>query len=168
MRPDRKIFLIGMPGSGKSFLGKELAAKLSLPFIDLDDAIVTKIGMPIADYFTKEGQSAFRRIEKDTLTEIISTHDEFVMATGGGAPCFFDNLTLMKGSGLTLYLETPKEVLIERNLQSVERPLMRGDVEKTIAEMLKTRLSTYQKAHLIIQDPDTQSLIPRINQFFKN
>jgi len=97
-----KIFLIGMPASAKTTLGEKLAAHLQIPFIDLDDVIVKAAGKSIKEVFEQEGEDHFRELEHDALHQSINAHPGFIMATGGGTPCFFDNMKVMKKAG-TVY-----------------------------------------------------------------
>ncbi|MEM8967400.1 MAG: shikimate kinase, partial [Bacteroidota bacterium] len=102
-----KLFLVGLPGSGKSTLGKQLAEKLDLPFIDLDDIIEAEARQPIRKIFARQGEDYFRRLEQKTLLDTISQNSDFVMATGGGATCFFDNMQKMNDAGTTIFVDTP-------------------------------------------------------------
>ncbi len=157
-----------MPGSGKTFQANLLSVKLNVPFIDLDEEIIKTIHQSISEYFSKEGEAAFRIIERDKLKEIIETHSEFVMATGGGTPCFYENIDLMNKSGLTIFLDTPHKTLLERIRLSKSRPLMQNDPEKKLSELFETRYDIYKKARLNTSDPDTEALAGQINAFFKN
>ncbi len=84
-----KIFLIGLAGSGKTTLGKQLASELDLPFADLDWEIETKENKSVREIFTQQGEDHFRKVESELLREWAGSQKDFVMATGGGAPCFF-------------------------------------------------------------------------------
>lgn len=164
----KKIFLIGMPGSGKTFQANLLSEKLNLPFIDLDEEIIKQIHQSISEYFKNEGEDAFRVIERKVLTEIIENKSEFVMATGGGTPCFYENIELMNNSGLTIFLDTPHETLLDRISMSKSRPLMQKDPEKKLTELFETRYDIYKKAQLSTSDADTEVLAKLINSFFRN
>jgi shikimate kinase len=158
-----KIFLIGYMGSGKTTLGKILAEKLQLPFFDLDEEIEKAHAKSITRLFDEEGEEAFRRFEKDILNNIIQREPDFVMATGGGTPCYFKNLEVMKKNGLTIYLQVALKELVRRNLQAPElRPLLRGmnelELQSYINDHLRERLSYYKKANITLKaneiDPD--------------
>jgi len=97
-----KIYLIGLPGSGKTTLGKQVAVKLQADFIDLDSAIEQNEGKSIAAIFKERGEDAFRQQESDLLHHYATSASPFVMATGGGAPCFFSNMDVMNASGVTI------------------------------------------------------------------
>src|SRR5688572_17553731 len=108
-----KLFLIGLLGSGKSFLGKELAKALNLPFIDLDDILEKKEGMKVSEIFSAKGEEHFRILEATALREQ-STQKAFVMATGGGTPCFHDNMTHINQCGTSVFLNTPVSEIVKR------------------------------------------------------
>ncbi|GAB5526355.1 MAG: shikimate kinase [Roseivirga sp.] len=138
MKSKDRIYLVGMPGCGKSTLGKQLAEKLGLKFIDLDDAIETELGMTIRAYFEKQGEGNFRIQEREVLHSISAIDDGFVMATGGGAPCFHFNMDFMKDHGTTVFLDvTPGDLalrLIDEGLD--KRPLFQSyDHQDLIAEL---------------------------------
>jgi len=164
----RKIFLIGMPGSGKSYQANLLSEQLNLPFIDLDEEIIKTIHQSISEYFASEGEDAFRKVERDVLQKTIEKHAEFVMATGGGTPCFYDNIDLMNNSGLTVFLDTPRETLLERISLSKSRPLMQNDPEKKLSELFEARYDIYKKARLSTSDTQPETLIRLIKDYFKS
>ena len=153
-----KIFLVGMPGSGKSTLGIELASNLGLEFLDLDNEIEKYHGSNIKEIFTNEGEDNFRSLDKLQLEKSLYEFPAFVMATGGGTPCFFDNLELMKASGLVVFLEVPSETLNYRLTKGEgiqNRPLLNTVKEGTVLDELKKKLMIrrpyYLKAHITIE-----------------
>ena len=157
-----KVYLIGFMGSGKSFLGKQLAAQLDLDFVDLDDQIEAKAGMAISQIFEQFDENYFRTIEQTVLheTELLTGA---VISTGGGAPCFFNNMTWMNHQGLTVYLQTTASLLAER-LQSemAHRPLLAdlstSDLIQFIEDKVAARTHFYEQAHIIwTQDHNNQS-----------
>lgn len=121
-----KIFLIGLPGCGKSTLGKQLADALHLPFIDLDQYIERNAGQPVKDIFKSKGEEFFRRRESESLRQLCETEPKFVIATGGGAPVFHDNMKLMNENGITIFLDVPAREIARRIQKSnlEERPLL--------------------------------------------
>ncbi|MFM8744852.1 MAG: shikimate kinase [Cytophagales bacterium] len=120
-----KIFLIGLPGSGKTTLGKQLAERLNIRFVDLDTEIEKSEGESIALIFKRFGEDHFRKAESTQLQKWANLNEDFVMATGGGAPCFFDNMEVMNQSGTTIFLDVPaKEIAKRISGQSVNRPLL--------------------------------------------
>lgn len=149
-----RIFLLGFMGCGKTTIGKKVAKKLQLRFIDMDDFIVEKEKLSINDIFAKYGEEAFREKEREALHNIFKINNMLV-ATGGGAPCFFENVAQMNKHGITIYLEVSPQILSKR-LWSIraDRPLIKDQTP----EELKTYVSTaiayreefyYQAQHII-------------------
>ncbi|MEM6726800.1 MAG: shikimate kinase, partial [Bacteroidota bacterium] len=103
-----RIYLIGFMGSGKSYYGKHLAEALGYQFVDLDETIEEKSGQSIPEIFSSQGEVAFRQMEQQVVQES-TQRSKIVYATGGGAPCFFDNLERMKNGGVVLYLQATTE-----------------------------------------------------------
>ena len=156
-----KIFLVGMPGSGKSTLGKSLAKMFELQFIDLDQEIESTIGKSIEEIFVSEGEEAFRIIEKKELERSIHDMPVFLMATGGGTPCFFNNMETIMAIGLVVFLNVPVETLHNRLIEGKgiqERPLLNSVRENSIIDeltaKLKDRLPYYSQAHIVIEGDD--------------
>ena len=151
-----KIFLIGLPGSGKSTLGRKLAVALGLPFLDLDDAIEAAARQPIRDIFAQRGEEAFRRLEQQAFHQVIEQYDAFVLATGGGAPCFFDNMEYMNRQGTTVFLDVPIPVIVQRmqGAQITDRPLLReldqNELVQEYTAKFEKRLPIYRQAPISI------------------
>ncbi len=121
-----KIFLIGFMGSGKTYWGRLLSRKLGLPFFDMDEQVSTHAGKSIPEIFAEDGEEHFRILEKEVLYMITESHDSFVMACGGGAPCFFNNIEYMNQAGTTVWINTPPDILFERLVkEKPKRPLIR-------------------------------------------
>jgi len=153
-----RIFLIGYMGSGKSTLGKRLAKHLNLQFVDMDHYIEERNCKTIPQIFEEEGENEFRKKEQKALKEL-SEFTDIVIATGGGAPCFFNNIDVMNQAGVTIYLNINPEILAERLISSkTERPLIKGKSRKElisfIDESLEKRHEFYSKAHCQITKPD--------------
>lgn len=158
-----KIFLIGYMGCGKSTKAKQLAARLGCPVIDLDAIIVKNEGKSIADYFAANGEAAFRKLESETLKNY-PYPDRCVVATGGGLPCFFDNMDWMNANGKTVYLKMEPAALVSRLHNRQKRPLIAHlDDEQLlvfIEEKLAEREVFYHRAQLTIDafDLDAEKL----------
>ena len=121
-----KIFLIGFMGSGKTHWGRLLSEKLSFPFFDLDEQVASHAGKSIPEIFAEEGEEHFRMLEKEVLYIITESHDSFVMACGGGSPCYFNNIEYMNQSGTTVWINTAIPVLFDRLVKEKDRrPLIR-------------------------------------------
>lgn len=147
-----KIFLIGLPGSGKSTLGKELARKLELVFIDLDTEIEKACGKNVRTIFSEHGEVFFREREAQILKDYSERENGFVMATGGGAPCFHSGIDVMNQAGLTVFLDVPVDVIVQRlnEEEKRNRPLLNisalDTVQSHLESLLKQRREVYQQA----------------------
>lgn len=143
-----RIFLLGYMGSGKSTVGKRLARKMNLGFYDLDALIEKRTGKTIPEIFRDEGEKSFRQIEKETLAEILQA-DNYVLSTGGGTPCFFDNLQQMNIAGTTFYLEMDAGMLAHRLFHSkTERPLLAGKSREELFDFIKQNLADREPFYL--------------------
>ena len=164
-----KIFLIGFMGCGKSTKAKQLASRLDCPVIDLDAEIVKSQEMSIAEYFEKHSEAAFRQLESDTL-KTFDYPETCVVATGGGLPCFFDNIEWMNENGKTVYLQMSPPQLVSRLHNREKRPLLKGmDDEQLLAFItgkLEERNPFYHKAHLSINafDLDAKELLKQLKK----
>src|SRR5437773_6951846 len=119
-----KIFLIGFAGSGKTHLGKELADLLKIPFADTDAMVEDQTKMEISRIFLEKGEEGFRKMEAEVLTELLKKRKALV-ATGGGLPCWDNNMKKMNESGLTVYLKASEAFLYHRLfLEKKKRPLI--------------------------------------------
>lgn len=139
-----------MPGSGKSTLGKEVSEALGVQFIDLDHEIENKEGKTIPEIFSQQGEEYFRKLESATLREQSEQHENFVMATGGGAPCFHDGIKLINASGISVFLNVSLSELLSRNEMYKHRPLLQGDAKERLKNLYHKRLSIYNQARQII------------------
>jgi shikimate kinase len=149
------VYVIGFMGCGKSKLGKQLAKKLNHEFIDFDELIEEQSGKKISEIFKDDGQQAFRNIETEILKSIVECK-ETVVSTGGGTPCFFDNMRLMNESGITVYLRMPAGSLFHRLAESkANRPLIAGLTDLKlmdyIIETLGEREHFYMQAQHVVR-----------------
>ena len=146
------IFMIGFMGCGKSTVGKKLAKELRLQFIDLDKYIINKHQKAISDIFDTEGESGFRMKESEALREVC-TKTDLVVSTGGGTPCYEDNMKFINENGISIYIEMNPAALLNRLKNSkAERPLINNmndeELSGFIAEKLEERLEYYNSANI--------------------
>ena len=165
-----KIFLIGFMGSGKTHWGKQLSEKLGIPFFDLDDVIVSSKGKTINAIFEEEGEEAFRLFEMETLHLVTESHESFVMATGGGTPCYFNNIEYMSRSGMAVWINTSIDTLFERlSKEKAHRPLIRNlpdeQLRHYILKKYADRRIYYEQATMIL-DEDKITLDLLIQKLF--
>ena len=156
------LFLLGMPGAGKSAVGMEISELLKSPLIDLDQYITEKEKLSIPDIFKKKGEDYFRQTEWKSLTEIAASKKSAVVSLGGGTPCYRGNMNIILKSGISVYLQTNPEVLCQRiEGDSRIRPLFskhKGkDLLRKLNEMISHREPHYLKAAHTIQ---TDELTP--------
>ena len=155
-----QIVLLGYMGSGKSTIGKKLAASLQLDFIDLDQYIAQKEDCSITNIFSSKGEIYFRKLEQKALKEIMNSERNFVLAVGGGTPCYGNNIDLINAS-TSVYLKTSVKVLYDRlKRQKQKRPLIKNirteDLQEFIAKHLFERSSYYEKAKVIVHTEEKE------------
>ena len=161
----KNIFLIGMPSSGKSTLGKRLSDALHYHFVDTDKLIVREEGRTVAAIFTKSGEAYFREAEARVL-RTIRPGSNLVVATGGGMPCFHDNMDYINATGISVFLDAPVPVLVRRILAHAQedRPLNKPsdpDLLTTLEQRYETRLPFYTQAHIHIPGEATEDEVLR-------
>ena len=153
-----KIFLIGFMGSGKSTIGRRLVERIGFDFVDTDRLIEMQQCMTVSEIFAQRGEAAFREIERNILLEIQKL-EYAVVSTGGGMPCYGDNMDVMLANGKVAYLKTSPSTLSRRLLRSqTERPLIKGktenELQQYIIEKLAEREAFYNRAHIVMQTED--------------
>lgn len=160
-----RIYLIGYMASGKSNLGKLLAEKLGYRFIDLDYLFEERFKISVLDFFKKYDEGAFRKIEQTLLHETTDIED-VVISTGGGTPCFFDNMRVIRRAGLSVYLCWQVPALVNRLIMvKRKRPLLMdippAELKGKITAQLADREYFYTQADFIIQGEefDLESLL---------
>jgi len=152
-----KIYLIGFMGSGKTYWGRQLSQKLGLPFFDMDEQVIHSESKSINEIFETYGEEYFRLKEKGILHVITETHSSFVMACGGGSPCYFNNIDYMNQAGTTVWLNTPLNILFQRLITEKEkRPLLKdlseGQLKGFIIKKFADRKIYYEQAEVMIDD----------------
>ncbi len=166
----RRIILVGYMGTGKTTLGKALAANLSIPFIDSDQEIEKMIGMSVNDFFKSKGEALFRKMESEFI-ENLSLKESYILSTGGGMPCFDGNMSKLNKIGITIYLQNSISVIVNRIWNSkVKRPILLGKSKSElidyIDEHLKIRELFYLKAKYILssEQQEVSKIIELLNQ----
>ncbi|WP_121357086.1 shikimate kinase [Flavisolibacter nicotianae] len=154
-----RIYLIGFMGCGKTHWGREMSRKLQVPFFDLDSVIEEKEGKAITAIFAEMGEEYFRMLEKDVLYMLTESHENFVMATGGGTPCFFNNIDYMKSRGTTIWINSSVDTLHNRLVkEKAQRPLVASisdaDLRSFIIRKYSDRKIFYQQANVILNEDD--------------
>lgn len=160
---DTVIFLVGFMGCGKSTFGRKLSKSLGYAFIDMDTFIEERAGRTIPQIFSEDGEKQFRQLETEAV-EALSNQVHCIIATGGGAPCFNDNMTRMNALGRTVYLELSPEILAQRLvLDPTERPVLEGKKGDELIAHITTKLSErnayYKKATFTVDADKPEDLL---------
>ena len=174
----QRIFLIGYMGAGKTTIGKTLAQKLQLSFIDLDQFIEKRYNKSISQIFSEKGETHFREIEKNVLNEVADFED-VVISTGGGAPCFHQNMQRINDAGTSIYLKTSALELANRlKVGKSIRPLIQNKSQEElidfIAENLRKREPFYNRANIIfntekmLTDADIKNIVTQLIDILNN
>lgn len=150
-----RVILVGFPGCGKSSAGKKLAARIGCDFVDLDDAFEETYHVSIPVFFAKYSETAFRSCERKVLLDNLQ-RDNVVISSGGGTPCFSDNMQLMKDSGVVVYIKMASASLFDRLSHAKRiRPLVQNKTSEELRAYIETNLplreSFYQQAHLTVK-----------------
>lgn len=153
--------LVGMPGSGKSTVGRQLARQLGLEFVDSDSVVEQRLGMPIRDWFAQHGEEAFRDIEQSVIDELSQLNDA-VVATGGGAVLRPSNRNALHSRCHVFYLRSSPDELFRRLRHDTQRPLLQvQDPLKKLRDLYRDRDPLYRRtAHFVIEAarPSVQAL----------
>ena len=129
-------------GSGKTHWGRLLSEKLGIRFFDLDEQVTEHAGKTIPEIFAAEGEEQFRLLEKDVLHIITESHDNFVMACGGGSPCYFNNIEYMNTAGTTVWINTPQDTLHKRLVvEKDKRPLIKDLTDEQLRNFIQKKFS---------------------------
>lgn len=148
-----RVFLVGYMGAGKTTLGKAFARAMNISFIDLDWYIEERFHKTVRQIFEERGEDAFREIERRMLHEV-AEFENVIIATGGGTPCFFDNMDYMNSSGDTVFLDVDMKVLFRRlKVAKHQRPLLLNKTDEELNELiynaLEERSPFYRKANYV-------------------
>lgn len=168
-----KIFLTGFMGSGKTHIGEILARQLGFAFSDMDLYMEKKVGMSVPAIFETMGENEFRNLERAALESLIGENMDMVISTGGGAPCFFDNMQKMNDHGLTVFLDPSTSVLVKRLVAEIQkRPVLKGQTSESLAGFIETlmlkRRKYYEQSQLIIQSSSSKTIVTKIISYLKN
>lgn len=169
----KRIFLIGYMGAGKTTVGRELAKQTGLSFIDLDNYIEVRYHKAISRLFVEKGEEEFRNIERRMLQEVAAFEDVLI-STGGGAPCYFDNMEFMNRIGTTVYLKVSVEELTKRlEVCKGTRPVLQGksgeELKAFITESLAKRATYYDRAAVIfdaevmLTEADVETIVKELS-----
>lgn len=166
-----QIVLIGYMGSGKTTVGKQLAKAMGLRFIDLDHFFEARYKISVYDFFQKYDEQAFRLIETKLLKEALQYHN-IILSTGGGTPCFGENMKIILEKAFAIYIKMPPTALTARlHNARRKRPLIRDqktiNLKTYIQNHLREREPYYRQAHLVIngQNIDIPQLSENILQY---
>ena len=155
--------------SGKTHWGKSISRKLDVPFFDLDEQVEAAEGQTISEIFLHHGEEYFRRKEKEVLHIISESHDTFLMACGGGTPCYYNNIDYMKKQGTTIWINCSVQCLFQRLVKEREkRPLIKDLTDQGLQSYIQKKYASrkifYEQASIILSDEEVNMdyLIERI------
>ena len=161
-----KIACVGLPGSGKSTVGRQLAKRLSLPFIDSDQVIEQRIGSSIREFFEREGEASFRELEQNILDELTRSPHSSIISTGGGAVLLPGNRKNLHERAIVVYLHAPPDEVFRRLRHDRNRPLLQvADPLGKLHDLYKLRDPLYREtAHIVIETgrPSVSALVNQI------
>ncbi|MFD0766091.1 shikimate kinase [Mucilaginibacter lutimaris] len=142
------IFLVGFMGCGKTSWGRKLAAGTGYDFIDLDHTLEAKVGSTVAQYFAAHGEESFRKLESEIL-KTTNYPENTVVSTGGGLPCFFDNMDWMNSNGQTVYIRlSPKALGNRLENAKTPRPVLQGKKGDELVEFIEHKLAEREGYYL--------------------
>jgi shikimate kinase len=170
----RTVALVGLMGAGKSAIGKRLAARLGLPFVDADDEIERAAGCTIAEFFEKYGEQEFRAGERRVIARLLEEAPH-VLSTGGGAYIDPETRALMRAKALTVWLRAELDVLFDRVRKRNHRPLLRqGEPREILGRLIQQRYPVYAEADIVVDstaqpaDRTTEQVIDALRAFLKS
>ncbi len=158
------VVLVGLMGAGKTAIGKRLAARLALPFVDADVAIERAADCTIEDYFARHGEADFRRKERQVIARLLA-EPVHILATGGGAFIDAETRALMRQRALSVWLRAELDVLVARTARRTNRPLLKmGDPREVLAGLIERRYPIYAEADLVVDSEDSplEEMVERV------
>ena len=170
----KPLILVGLMGAGKSAVGRRVAARMGVPFIDADTEIEKAAGCSIEDIFAREGEEGFRAGERRVVSRLLDTEPVHVLATGGGAFMDPDTRALITGKGISLWLRADLEVLFERVSRRSHRPLLKtADPKGTLAALMEKRYPVYAEADIVVDSgegpigPMVEKVLAAVRNYLK-
>ena len=160
MNKQLKVVLVGLPGSGKSTFGRQLAKEMDFPFLDLDQLIEERYQLKISEIFLKHGEGTFRDWESLVLKDTLKQDRAFILASGGGTPCFNDNMDLINAEAISVYLDVPLGSISSRlqTSKAQQRPLFQGldqgELTLKLKSLLVSREYFYNQAKIKLSGED--------------
>lgn len=151
---DRSVVLVGLMGAGKSCVGRRLAARLGVPFLDSDHEFEAAANCAISDYFARHGEAAFREGERKVISRLLDGAP-CVLATGGGAFCNPDTRARIKAAAISIWLRADLDLLVKRTAGRDHRPLLKtGDPRRILAGLMDSRYPLYAEADIVVDTTD--------------
>jgi len=156
---DRSVVMIGLMGAGKTTIGRNVAERLNLPFIDSDEEVVKAAGCSIADIFEMYGETSFRDCERRVIRRLLDDAPS-VIATGGGAYMDDETRSLIAEHAVSVWLKSDLDVLVKRTAGRTDRPLLNaGDPRETLEKLMAERYPVYGEADIIIETGDEPTMV---------
>jgi shikimate kinase len=151
---ERSIVMVGMPGCGKSALGKRLAPRLNLPFVDVDEEIEKAAGKTVREIFADHGEASFRDGERKVIARLLASGPQ-VLATGGGALMNEETRATIRRCGVSVWVKADAQLLVRRVTKRNTRPLFEGrDPEAVVKELMAARHPLYESADIVVESRD--------------
>lgn len=149
-----RLFLIGFMSAGKTTIGQQVAKSMSMPFIDLDHVIMELYEKSLSELFLS-GESYFRQCEHEALLYVIKNQEHAIISCGGGTPCFFNNIDILKQNGKVIYIKVEPQTIFERlsksqNVRPMFRDIPKSEWLQKIIDLYEQREPFYKQAHYIV------------------
>lgn len=151
----KTVVLVGLMGAGKSAIGRRLANKLGLPFVDADTEIEAAAGCTIEEIFARDGEAAFRAGERKIIARLLTERPVHILATGGGAFMDPDTRTLVRERATSVWLRAELDILLARTARRTHRPLLKtGDPREILSRLIEQRYPVYAEADLTVESDE--------------